>query len=234
MITRRTFAAGSLASAAAFALPLSARAETRSARIRTKDSTELHVQEWGSGPRAVILTHAWPLSAEIWDHQAAALAEAGYRVIAYDRRGFGRSGQPQAGYDFDTLADDLAAVIAETGARDITLVGYSMGGGEIVRYFSRHGGKHVVQGRPGRRRGQLPPEDRGQSGRPRSRRVRGHQAGRAGRPARIPGRPAAATSSSMPSGRRPIPRRRKSSIGRSASRCRPALRPRSPASIPSA
>ena len=145
MITRRTFAAGSLATAAALALPLSARAESRSARIKTKDSTELHVQEWGSGPRAIIFTHAWPLSSEIWTFQAAALAQAGPRVIAYDRRGFGRSGQPQAGYDFDTLADDLATVIAETGARDITLVGYSMGGGEIVRYFSRHGGKHVVK-----------------------------------------------------------------------------------------
>ncbi len=145
MTTRRTFVAGSLAAAAALALPTSARAETRSARIRTKDSTELHVKEWGASGRTVIFTHAWPLSADIWDYQAAALAEAGYRVLAYDRRGFGRSSQPAAGYDFDTLSDDLAAVIAETGARDITLVGYSMGGGEIVRYFSRHGGKQVAK-----------------------------------------------------------------------------------------
>lgn len=145
MTTRRTFIAGSLSAAAALALPTSARAETRSARIRTKDSTELHVKEWGGRGRTVIFTHAWPLSADIWDHQAAAMAEAGYRVLAYDRRGFGRSSQPAAGYDFDTLSDDLAAVIAETGARDITLVGYSMGGGEIVRYFSRHGGKQVAK-----------------------------------------------------------------------------------------
>ena len=145
MTTRRTFVAGSLAAAAALALPTSARAETRSARIRTKDSTELHVKEWGAGGRTVIFTHAWPLSADVWDYQAAALAEAGYRVLAYDRRGFGRSSQPAAGYDFDTLSDDLATVIAETGARDITLVGYSMGGGEIVRYFSRHGGKQVAK-----------------------------------------------------------------------------------------
>ena len=145
MTTRRTFVAGSLAAAAALALPASARAETRSARIRTKDSTELHVKEWGTGGRTVIFTHAWPLSADIWDYQAAALAEAGYRVLAYDRRGFGRSSQPAGGYDFDTLSDDLAAVIAETGARDITLAGYSMGGGEIVRYFSRHGGKQVAK-----------------------------------------------------------------------------------------
>jgi pimeloyl-ACP methyl ester carboxylesterase len=145
MTTRRTFIAGSLSAAAALALPTAARAETRSARIRTKDSTELHVKEWGGRGRTVIFTHAWPLSADIWDHQAAAMAEAGYRVLAYDRRGFGRSSQPAAGYDFDTLSDDLAAVIAETGARDITLVGYSMGGSEIVRYFSRHGGKQVAK-----------------------------------------------------------------------------------------
>ena len=145
MTTRRTFVAGSLATAAALALPISARADVRSSRIRTKDSTELHVKEWGTGGRTVIFTHAWPLSADIWDYQAAALAEAGYRVLAYDRRGFGRSSQPAAGYDFDTLSDDLAAVIAESGARDVTLVGYSMGGGEIVRYFSRHGGKQVAK-----------------------------------------------------------------------------------------
>ena len=145
MTTRRTFVAGSLAAAAALALPVSARAEARSARIRTRDSTELHVKEWGASGRTVIFTHAWPLSADIWGYQAAALAEAGHHVIAYDRRGFGRSSQPTAGYDFDTLSDDLAAVIAETGARDITLVGYSMGGGEVVRYFSRHGGKQVAK-----------------------------------------------------------------------------------------
>jgi len=145
MTTRRIFVTGSLAAAAVLAMPISARAEARSARIKTRDSTELHVKEWGASGRTVIFTHAWPLSADIWDHQAAALAEAGYRVLAYDRRGFGRSSQPAAGYDFDTLSDDLAAVIAETGARDITLVGYSMGGGEVVRYFSRHGGKQVAK-----------------------------------------------------------------------------------------
>ena len=145
MTTRRTFVACSLATAAALAFPVSARAQARSARIKTKDSTELHVKEWGTGGRTVIFTHAWPLSADIWDYQAAALADAGHRVLAYDRRGFGRSSQPAAGYDFDTLSDDLAAVIAESGARDVTLVGYSMGGGEIVRYCSRHGGKQVAK-----------------------------------------------------------------------------------------
>ena len=74
-----------------------------------------------------------------------ALAEAGYRVVFYDRRGFGRSSQPFGGYDYDTLADDLAEVLEQTGARDATIVGFSMGGGEVARYFSRHGGKSVVK-----------------------------------------------------------------------------------------
>lgn len=106
--------------------------------------TKLYVKDWGSG-RPVILIHGWPLSADSWDDQAMAIADAGHRVIAYDRRGFGRSSQPWTGYDYDTLADDLAAVIEQTGARDAVLVGFSMGGGEVARYMSRHGGKSVVQ-----------------------------------------------------------------------------------------
>jgi len=93
----------------------------------------------------VILIHGWPLSADSWDDQAMAIADAGYRAIAYDRRGFGRSSQPWNGYDYDTLADDLAAVVEQTDARDAVLVGFSMGGGEVARYMSRHGGKSVVQ-----------------------------------------------------------------------------------------
>jgi pimeloyl-ACP methyl ester carboxylesterase len=106
---------------------------------------EIFVKDTGGSGRAVVLTHAWPLSADIWDHQAAALSRAGHRVITYDRRGFGRSSQPAGGFDFDTFADDLAAVIKETGVRDATLVGYSMGGGEVVRYFSRHNGRNVAK-----------------------------------------------------------------------------------------
>jgi non-heme chloroperoxidase len=113
-------------------------------RIRTSDGTELFVKDWGSG-RPVILTHAWPLSCDCWDQQAVALVDAGYRVIAYDRRGFGRSSQPAQGYDYDTYADDLAAVIKASRAKDVTLVGFSMGGGEIVRYFSRHGAANVIK-----------------------------------------------------------------------------------------
>ena len=112
--------------------------------IKTKDATDIYVKDWGSG-HPVVLTHGWPLNADSWDDQAYALAAAGYRVIAYDRRGFGRSGQPWHGYEYDTLADDLADVLAATGASDATIVGFSMGGGEIARYMSRHGGHGVVR-----------------------------------------------------------------------------------------
>ena len=111
--------------------------------ITTADKTKLYVKDWVSG-RPVILLHGWPLSSDSWDDQAMALAEAGFRAIAYDRRGFGRSSQPWRGYDYDTLADDLAAVIEQTGSQDATLVGFSMGGGEVARYMSRHAGKAVA------------------------------------------------------------------------------------------
>ena len=112
--------------------------------IKTSDGTELHVKDWGSG-RPVILLHGWPLSSDSWDDQAIGLADAGYRAIAYDRRGFGKSSQPWKGYDYDTLTDDLAAVIEATGATDATLVGFSMGGGEVARYMTRHAGRGVAQ-----------------------------------------------------------------------------------------
>ncbi|WP_439604708.1 alpha/beta fold hydrolase [Shinella sp.] len=96
--------------------------------IETRDGTKLYVKDWGKG-RPVILIHGWPLSADSWDDQALAIADAGMRAIAYDRRGFGRSEQPWDGYDYDTLSDDLADVIATTGAEDAALVGFSMGGG---------------------------------------------------------------------------------------------------------
>jgi pimeloyl-ACP methyl ester carboxylesterase len=112
--------------------------------IKTRDGTNLYVKDWGSG-RPVVLIHGWPLNADSWDAQANALAEAGFRAIAYDRRGFGRSDQPWNGYDYDSLTDDLADVLKETGATsDVTLVGFSMGGGEVARYMSRHGGQGVI------------------------------------------------------------------------------------------
>ena len=113
--------------------------------IRTKDDVTLYAKDWGAGP-PVVLIHGWPLSADSWDDQALPLAEAGFRVVAYDRRGFGRSEQPFAGYDYDTLADDLAAVVEYAGGdggQSVALVGFSMGGGEVARYMSRHHGRHV-------------------------------------------------------------------------------------------
>jgi pimeloyl-ACP methyl ester carboxylesterase len=111
-------------------------------QVTATDGTRLHVNDWGSG-RPVVLIHGWPLSADSWDPLAVPFVEAGYRTIAYDRRGFGRSDQPWDGYDYDTLADDLASVLEQTGAGDAILVGFSMGGGEVARYMSRHRGKGV-------------------------------------------------------------------------------------------
>jgi non-heme chloroperoxidase len=110
--------------------------------VTTSDNAKLYLKDWGTGS-PVILIHGWPLSSDSWDDQGMALASAGYRAIAYDRRGFGRSSQPWSGYDYDTLADDLAAVIKHTDAQGATLVGFSMGGGEVARYMSRHEGKSV-------------------------------------------------------------------------------------------
>jgi len=113
--------------------------------IEARDGTHLYSKVWGEG-RPVVLIHGWPLSADSWDPVTDALAHAGYKAIAYDRRGFGRSQQPWRGYDYDTFADDLADVMAAHGATDnVALVGFSMGGGEVARYLSRHGGRGVSQ-----------------------------------------------------------------------------------------
>lgn len=112
--------------------------------LKNQDATEtnLFYQDLGTG-RPVVLIHGWPLDHQMWDYQVAALTDAGYRCIAYDRRGFGKSDKPLTGYDYDTLADDLKAVIDSLELEDAVLVGFSMGGGEVVKYFSRHGGKGV-------------------------------------------------------------------------------------------
>ena len=112
--------------------------------ITAKDGTKLFVKDWGTG-RPVIMVHGWPLSSDTFDDLAIAVANAGMRAIAYDRRGFGRSQQPWNGYNYDTLADDLAAVIEATGARDASLLGFSMGGGEVARYMSRYDGANVAR-----------------------------------------------------------------------------------------
>ena len=105
----------------------------------TASRVRLHVEDTGGTGRPVVLIHGWPLSAESWKAQVPVLKDAGYRVVAYDRRGFGRSDKPTAGYEYDTLADDLAGVINDLDLRDVTLVGFSMGGGEVARYIARHG-----------------------------------------------------------------------------------------------
>lgn len=106
--------------------------------ITAKDGTQIYYKDWGSGP-VVVLSHGWPLNADSWENQALFLAEHGYRVIAHDRRGFGRSTQPWSGYDYDTFADDLASVFFALDLRQAALFGFSMGAGEVARYISRHG-----------------------------------------------------------------------------------------------
>ena len=110
--------------------------------LKTQDGTQLFYTDWGTG-RPIVLIHGWPLDADMWADQAVALAERGYRVVAYDRRGFGRSDQPWTGYDYDTLAADLAAVMDGLDLHDAVLVGFSMGGGEVARYLSRYGTARV-------------------------------------------------------------------------------------------
>jgi pimeloyl-ACP methyl ester carboxylesterase len=102
-------------------------------------NVKVHVEDTGGTGRPVVLIHGWPLSGESWEPQVGAVAAAGYRVVRYDRRGFGRSDKPLTGYGYDTLADDLDGVLTELDLRDVTLVGFSMGGGEVARYVSRHG-----------------------------------------------------------------------------------------------
>jgi non-heme chloroperoxidase len=112
--------------------------------ITTKDGTELYYKDWGDGP-TVTFSHGWPLSADMWDGQMHFLAQQGFRCVAHDRRGHGRSSQPSAGNDMNTYADDLAAVIEALDLHDITLVGHSTGGGEVARYIGRHGTTRVAK-----------------------------------------------------------------------------------------
>jgi non-heme chloroperoxidase len=105
--------------------------------------TKVHVDDSGGSGRPVVLIHGWPLSGESWSEQVGPLRDAGYRVVAHDRRGFGRSDKPSKGYDYDTLADDLESVIDELELTDVTLVGFSMGGGEVARYLAKHGEERV-------------------------------------------------------------------------------------------
>jgi non-heme chloroperoxidase len=111
--------------------------------VTTRDGAEIFYKDWGTGP-AVVFSHGWPLTADVWDDQLFAVASSGYRVIAHDRRGGGRSSQTWDGNNMDTYADDLAAVIEKLDLRDAVLVGHSTGGGEVTRYIGRHGTSRVA------------------------------------------------------------------------------------------
>ena len=112
--------------------------------ITTKDGTHLHYNDWGTGS-PIVMVHGWPLDADMWEYQSIYLASQGFRVITYDRRGFGRSAQPWDGYDYDTLSDDLRDILESLDLADVTLVGFSMGGGEVARYASRHGSARLAR-----------------------------------------------------------------------------------------
>jgi non-heme chloroperoxidase len=113
-------------------------------RITTADGTEIFYKDWGSG-QPVVFSHGWPLNADAWDDQLVLVASNGYRAIAHDRRGHGRSSQPWNGNDMDTYADDLAALIDTLDLKDAVLVGHSTGGGEVTRYIGRHGTSRLAK-----------------------------------------------------------------------------------------
>jgi non-heme chloroperoxidase len=112
--------------------------------IVTRDGTHIFYKDWGSG-RPVVFSHGWPLASDAWDNQMMFLGSRGYRVIAHDRRGHGRSDQPWNGNDMDTYADDLAALFDKLDLREAVLVGHSTGGGEVARYIGRHGTGRVAK-----------------------------------------------------------------------------------------
>lgn len=111
--------------------------------ITTKDGTTIYYKDWGEGP-AVAFSHGWPLNADAWDGQMLFLVQNGFRTIAHDRRGHGRSSQPSTGNDMDGYADDLAALLEFLDLRQVTLVGHSTGGGEVARYIGRHGTARIA------------------------------------------------------------------------------------------
>jgi len=114
------------------------------ATITTTDGTQIYYKDWGTG-QPIVFSHGWPLSADAWEDQMVFLAERGYRCIAHDRRGHGRSSQPWQGNDMDTYADDLASLVAALDLRDAVHVGHSTGGGEVARYIGRHGTQRVAK-----------------------------------------------------------------------------------------
>jgi non-heme chloroperoxidase len=123
----------------------SAKADTQPGPyVRTRDGTMLFYKDWGSG-KPVVFLHAWALPSDMWDYQMVSMSEQGLRCVAYDRRGHGRSSVPAGGYDYDTLADDLATMLDRLDLKEVTLVGYSMASGEMVRYLTRHGAARIAR-----------------------------------------------------------------------------------------
>lgn len=151
-VTRRQALAGVGMTALALSLPYSVRAQAIYPRtgesfmktLTTTDGTEIFYKDWGSG-QAIVFSHGWPLSADAWDAQMLYFGEQGYRVIAHDRRGHGRSSQPWDGNDMDHYADDLAQLIEHLDLRDAILIGHSTGGGEVAHYIGRHGNDRVAK-----------------------------------------------------------------------------------------
>jgi len=158
-ITRREILIGGAAAIAVTAFPLSAAAgqpkpasalapqkqihgETQMNKITVKDGTSIFYRDWGTGP-TIVFSHGWPLSADAWDAQMLFFGKHGYRVVAHDRRGHGRSEQTWTGNEYDTFADDLATLLEQLNLKEVTLVGHSMGGGEVARYIGRHGNTRV-------------------------------------------------------------------------------------------
>ena len=180
--------------------------------ITTTDGTEIFYKDWGSG-QPIVFSHGWPLSADDWDTQMLFFLQHGYRVIAHDRRGHGRSTQTSDGHDMDHYADDLAAVTAHLDLHDAIHVGHSTGGGEVVRYIARHGESRVAQGGADQLGAAADGADRRQPRRPAQERVR-RPPGPAGRqPVRVLPGPAVGPVLRLQPARRRSPRRRSSRTG---------------------
>ncbi len=162
------------AKAATTANPSNEGARTMGSKIITRDGVEIYYKDWGKG-QTVILSHGWPLSADSWEAQAFHLANNGFRVITHDRRGHGRSSQPWDGNDMDHYADDLSDLIEQLDLKEIILIGFSTGGGEISRYIGRHGTGRVAKA--GLRRAAADGQDRQEPGRPAEGGLRRHPGG---------------------------------------------------------